>query len=595
VDQEDGAVRGYVRTLTTFGDKVVAVRQVAGNEELVVWNGQLSAELGKYQLRGGTHALGVTVLKSWTVHPQLGDSTTVTRDIAVTECAEGLCIVPIDTNGSFLNYEALYVKTPGGRPVSVQGDKDTNLLFVADGTSGLTIIDLASLGASRDDDGDGVDDRVLGTTDLDGGARAQKVAVWRDIFGKLMVAVAAGRDGIFIVDPPAPPSPTPSWQLSITQPAGQLPSVPIGPQPQTPQITVQAEITGVTLQPGQTVAFKWNAVMKSRFESCNNATSTVLARETRSDFIRKKGEKSDPKVPALVDTYNVPFTNGIEGNELTVSVTAAVCGSGQSTASKVIKIPGTNPSRSAIQGALGIDMLRQIACLESGQCQFDATPSGGIEMCPRFSGDGQGGVGVMQITVPVNGSEPSYADHWDWTANVNSGLAKWNYALPFAQGYPASIKPTSRWVSLVNNLNLYREASGGTCASPLSDVQLQFTAQQVAEDAARVYNGLTDSDGFTHNLHEYRLQIQTVNVPNQGNVELPNVTPVGQVAPTPVDCSYTGAVQVVWERSPCVLRKHAPDAAAASYVENALLQAPTCPSPACQPQVPAQQCAGWAP
>jgi hypothetical protein len=116
----------------------------------------------------------------------------------VTECAEGLCIVPIDSNGSFLKYEALYVKTPGGRPVSVQGDKDTNLLFVADGTAGLTIIDLASLGASRDDDRDGVDDRVLGTTDLDGGARAQKVAVFRDPVGGLVAAVAAGNAGVHL-------------------------------------------------------------------------------------------------------------------------------------------------------------------------------------------------------------------------------------------------------------------------------------------------------------------------------------------------------------------------------------------------------------
>jgi hypothetical protein len=564
---------------------------VAGNEELVVWNGQLSAELGKYPLPGGTHALGVTVLKSWRVHPQLGDSTTVTRDIAVTECAEGLCIVPIDSNGSFLKYEALYVKTPGGRPVSVQGDKDANLLFVADGTAGLTIIDLASLGASRDDDGDGIDDRVLATVDL-GAVRAQRVAAWKDAFGKIIIAVAAGEAGVFIVDPSESPTPT-TWSLALTQPddTGLPDEVPIGPEPAMRAITAKAALTGATLAPGQEVHFKWEAVMRSRLKSCPNAGA---AGDRESQFERKKKVQTRSGT-ALADTYSVPF-DGIEGNELTITVDAGVCGAGAARQAlkqtKTVRIPGTNPDRSAVQAALGIDMLRQMACLESGQCQFEADPADGADpagVCPLFSGDGRGGVGVMQITVPA----PSYADHWNWMANVNSGLAKWNYALPLAQQYPVRLRDESdRWDALVDNFNRYRGVASGassTCSSPVSDVRAQFTPQQVAEDAARIYNGLTDSDGFGFGLHEYWVKIRQVDVPDVGRVELPFV----EAEPITANCSYTGPVQIQWERSPCTLRMHAPDANAARYVENALLQSATCPSEGCWAEEEAQSCEGW--
>jgi pimeloyl-ACP methyl ester carboxylesterase len=69
---------------------------------------------------------------------------------------------------------------------------------VADGTAGLTVIDLAVAGGSMDDDGDGIDDRVLGAVDLDG-SRAVRVARYVDMTGRQIVAVAAGTGGVYLV------------------------------------------------------------------------------------------------------------------------------------------------------------------------------------------------------------------------------------------------------------------------------------------------------------------------------------------------------------------------------------------------------------
>src|SRR6185369_7829555 len=88
-------------------------------------------------------------------------------------------------------------------PRAAVGDPVTQLLFVADGTAGLSIIDLSVPGGSRDDDGDGIDDRVLATVDL-GGFAAQAIAAWHDASGRFVVAVAAGKGGLFLIDPPIP-------------------------------------------------------------------------------------------------------------------------------------------------------------------------------------------------------------------------------------------------------------------------------------------------------------------------------------------------------------------------------------------------------
>ncbi|MFI5365397.1 MAG: hypothetical protein ACHQ4J_07210 [Candidatus Binatia bacterium] len=82
---------------------------------------------------------------------------------------------------------------------------------MADGTAGLRLIDLATPGGSRDDDHDGLNDRVLGTLDL-GGARAQRVAPYRvmgdeDDAWKFAVLVEPSPTPVRSVTPAGTPSP----------------------------------------------------------------------------------------------------------------------------------------------------------------------------------------------------------------------------------------------------------------------------------------------------------------------------------------------------------------------------------------------------
>jgi hypothetical protein len=174
----------------------------------VLADAQLGGVTGTHTLPIGGRPLAVAGLSNWPSRLGFASDTEVIRDLAVVMCPGGICVVPVNAaSGQFdpgLLHDGIgVIKTPGGSPQGAVADPPSQLLFVADGTAGLTVLDLAVPGGSRDDDGDGIDDRVLGTVDLNG-ARATSVAFWRDAVGKLMVAVAAGADGIFIVDPPAP-------------------------------------------------------------------------------------------------------------------------------------------------------------------------------------------------------------------------------------------------------------------------------------------------------------------------------------------------------------------------------------------------------
>ncbi len=83
-------------------------------------------------------------------------------------------------------------------PSTGTGDTATQLLLVADGTAGLSIVDLSVPGGQRDEDGDGVDDRVIGTVELSG-ARASQVTLYRNRLDGLIAVVASGSGGVDII------------------------------------------------------------------------------------------------------------------------------------------------------------------------------------------------------------------------------------------------------------------------------------------------------------------------------------------------------------------------------------------------------------
>jgi hypothetical protein len=199
---------------------VVAVEQAFGGvNKLVLADPQLSLRDEQTIPDGDkptSPPTAVTVLHDWPTRLSPKSDATEGRDLAVVRCGgSALCVIPVqpavnpESSPSFdMAGELLCPGLSNGigkialgsdsSPRGMAYDPATQLLFVANGTAGLTIVDLSVAGGSRDDDGDKVDDRVLGTVDLQG-AQAEKVAVWRDGGGGLVAAVTAGREGVHLV------------------------------------------------------------------------------------------------------------------------------------------------------------------------------------------------------------------------------------------------------------------------------------------------------------------------------------------------------------------------------------------------------------
>jgi hypothetical protein len=206
--QVDGTLLGIYRAVTILKNNILAVRQDGAANTLVLADPNLTNVTGTYLLPAGARPLAVTGLADWPtridgVGAQGQPASTVEpRDLAVVMCdGIGVCVVPVSVGGfdpSLLPRGAGVLRTPGRISRGSVGDPSTQLLYVADGTAGLTVIDLAVAGGSVDDDGDGIDDRVLGAVDLDG-SRAVRVARYVDMAGRQIVAVAAGTGGVYLV------------------------------------------------------------------------------------------------------------------------------------------------------------------------------------------------------------------------------------------------------------------------------------------------------------------------------------------------------------------------------------------------------------
>ncbi|MFI5396218.1 MAG: Ig-like domain-containing protein [Candidatus Binatia bacterium] len=206
--QVDGTLTGLYRAVTILKNNILAVRQDGAANTLVLAYPNLTNVTGTYLLPGGGRLLAVTGLADWPTRIDGVDaqgqrtSTMERRDLAVVMCEGiGVCVVPVSVSGFdplLLPNGAGVLRTPGRISRGSVGDPSTQLLYVADGTAGLTVIDLAVAGGSVDDDGDGIDDRVLGTVDLDGN-RTARVARYVDMAGRQIVAVAAGTGGVYLV------------------------------------------------------------------------------------------------------------------------------------------------------------------------------------------------------------------------------------------------------------------------------------------------------------------------------------------------------------------------------------------------------------
>src|SRR5262249_34268718 len=143
-------------------------------------------------------------------------------DLAVVNCeGDRLCVLPIDGVANDFAPQLLddgvgKLRTPGLRPRGVTSAAEDQLLFAADGTAGRAIIDLANPGGAIDLTGpegtpDGIDDRVLASVSLNG-ASALRAAYFVDAQHRPIVAIAAGEQGVYLVQVGPP-----QFNIKITQ------------------------------------------------------------------------------------------------------------------------------------------------------------------------------------------------------------------------------------------------------------------------------------------------------------------------------------------------------------------------------------------
>jgi hypothetical protein len=142
------------------------------------------------------------------------------------------------------------------------------------------------------------------------------------------------------------------------------PAFDITAEPQMPVITAQVRIIG----PVTATFNEWTcSVFFAAADDCSNVPH--FGEINSDEFNQVGGEQFTPtldKVRGRHVFFTVRFTIG--GLSIEQFAFAG--------------IRGTNPQRSAVQAALPHDTLRQIACRESGQRQFDAPADGGVGNCP---------------------------------------------------------------------------------------------------------------------------------------------------------------------------------------------------------------------
>jgi hypothetical protein len=214
------------------------------------------------------------------------------------------------------------------------------------------------------------------------------------------------------------------------------------------------------------------------------------------------------------------------------------------------------------------EWLRKIACQESGQTQFvstTATPSGyRYPGEPLMSYDGLGGAGIMQITVP----QPTFAELWDWRANVDAGRSKYSQNLSTARNFPSRVRQHPGFQILVNNTNTWQQQNN---MPAFQSIRVPAFAQwQINEDAVRSYNGFGDTDplfpaiGGSNALPRHEFTLMTRQVQIQGsNVLILDIRDLGG-----------GMAEAQWRR---VLVSERAPVGDPNYVENVRGRDPTCP------------------
>ena len=213
-----------------------------------------------------------------------------------------------------------------------------------------------------------------------------------------------------------------------------------------------------------------------------------------------------------VPTFTPPNLPAV-GGTITVTVSASIQGRTVfSSPSKTTVLGLTNPTHDDIKAVLGTNhLLWRICNWESHAVQF--LPSG----YPKWNVGknntvGDGGVGLMQVTLsgPTGLQLIPYA--WNWRSNLIYGVNKWSYAVGIANGLPAQIQGTKGFIDLAKAYNDARVAKGlprlTITMPPLTHGKDSDDPQQFERECIRVYNGVGGTDPVLKRnvLHEYTVQ-----------------------------------------------------------------------------------------
>ncbi|MFZ0293642.1 MAG: hypothetical protein WAL52_08560 [Candidatus Sulfotelmatobacter sp.] len=280
-----------------------------------------------------------------------------------------------------------------------------------------------------------------------------------------------------------------------------------------PVIMAEAGIVGLTPDPSSSTRFTWLVKIHFQCSDCGNG----LDKEITDEF----------ELTSVGGKCAIAFPH-VRGGNLTITVSDDLETGYYEKISKGLKIRGVNPAQQEINAACGVVALQKICCQESGRRQFDAVAETGVADCPLFSGDGLGGVGLMQITNPA----PTDDDHWDWRANLSRGAQIFNSKRAAARQYPGEVRGSAEFRELVRRFNAGRNP-------PVDVVLPDFTPAQLELDMIRGYNGWAGRDAFGQVLHEFRVPLDA-----QGNLQVN------------VDAANRGVI--VWERVPAGDRPHGP-------------------------------------
>ena len=103
------------------------------------------------------------------------------RDLVLVLGGREITVLPVSAGTPAFDFAAIdggigKIRTPGDGARDAYADPGTQLLLVADGTAGLTVVDFSKPGGSIDDDEDGIDDRVLTTMPIETAAGVPPVA-----------------------------------------------------------------------------------------------------------------------------------------------------------------------------------------------------------------------------------------------------------------------------------------------------------------------------------------------------------------------------------------------------------------------------------